>query len=142
MDKFFSFFMHMPFGVLFLLFCVLYLIANSVSYIYISINMKLINGILYGSEDYSTLPLSRFDFFVIGSLPYSKIREIFTVRYGWKFDKRKLYPHNYFYELNEVKLKKLLNEVPLLFTLQYISMFIGIVWIVFGVLFGIFEYKK
>lgn len=130
----------MPYTVFFLIALFCYLIINIYLYMYISIKLKLINDILYGSEDYSTLPLSRFDFFVIGSLPYSKFREVLTVRYGCRFDERKLYPHNYFYDLNEAKLKKMLREVPLLFVIQYIGMFVGIIWIVFLSLAYFFEY--
>ncbi|CAP02940.1 hypothetical protein; putative membrane protein (plasmid) [Acinetobacter baumannii SDF] len=108
------------------LFFLLYLIQ----YIYISLNLKEICKIIFNDEKHFRLPLEPFNCFFISVLPIVFWRETLHLKYGTSF--KKMYGKEFYYPIRKNQLKKLLENFPLFFYVQYVIYLSGIFFLIFG----------
>lgn len=129
MNAIFTLFNEIPFTFISLLLLVNSLFLYFIFYIYININIKSISNIVFGRDDYYKRPLEPFNFLFISILPTTFIREILHIKYGCNF--KNLYKNDFYYEINNEKLEKLLENYKLFFIFQYVICFSTTLFFVF-----------
>ena len=113
------------------------LILHVFFYIYININLKSINKILFEDEMRYKRPVEPFDFIYLSYLPTTFWRELLNLKYGKSF--KKLYAKDFYFSLSKDQLIELLKKHKWYFIFQYTTLLLTVLGILLAVLAYIVE---
>lgn len=117
------------YAVLSFFFLFLFFLSYLIQYSYLSYNLKGICKIIFNDEKYFRLPLEPFNSYFLSCLPLVFWRETLNIKKGVQF--KKLYGKEFYYPMNKTQLKKILNQYPKLFYIQYLIFLFGILFFIF-----------
>ena len=137
MDKLILVFQKMPMGALAFIFLITMFFIYFIMYIYVCINIKGICKIAFGDEKKYKLPLEPFDFIYISFIPTTFWRELLHLKKGIEF--KSLYKKDFFLKMKQGQLESLLKSFPILFILQYVAIFFGILFMLLMLMSYCFE---
>lgn len=137
MDKLILVFQKMPMGALAFIFLITMFFIYFIMYIYVCINIKGICKITFGDEKKYKLPLEPFDFIYISFIPTTFWRELLHLKKGIEF--KSLYKKDFFLKMKQGQLESLLKSFPILFILQYVAIFFGILFMLLMLMSYCFE---
>jgi hypothetical protein len=128
MDKLNLVLQKMPLGLYAFFFLIVFLLFYIYLYIYISMNIKNICKIIFNDENKYKIPLEPFDFLFISFIPTTFWRELLNLKIGINF--QNLYKKDFYFKISKNQLIYLLKRFPTFFILQYISLFLGILFMI------------
>ncbi len=116
----------MPMGIFAFLFLIGFFLLYFILYFYINKNLNQICIIVFNDKNRYKSPLELFDFIYISFIPTTFWKELLSLKNFFKF--KKLYQKDFFMKMDEKNLKRLLNEFPFFFALQYSAFICGILF--------------